>query len=326
MQADCADPETSDKGGRAPTRRPALPKVVEVPTLALIGLAYGMWLAALFVVPGWGVVWAVLLLALAVTLHSSLQHEVIHGHPTPWRAVNGALVAPALALVIPYMRFRDTHLAHHMDANLTDPYDDPESNYLDPVVWARLARPMRALLRFNNTLAGRMLIGPALGQIAFMAGDWRLLREAPAPQRRAILSAWAWHLVAVLPVLALAMLSPLPLWAVVLGTYLGLSILKIRTFLEHQAHEMTRGRTVIVEDRGPLAWLFLNNNYHVVHHMHPRVPWYKLPALYHARSARFLACNAGYRYRSYGEVFARHFLRAKDPVPHPLMDQPETDS
>ncbi len=35
------------------------------------------------------------------------------------------------------------HMAHHRDAILTDPYDDPESNYLDPAVWARLPRPLR---------------------------------------------------------------------------------------------------------------------------------------------------------------------------------------
>ena len=28
--------------------------------------------------------------------------------------------------------------------------------------------------------------------------------------------------------------------------------------------------------------------------------------------------NEGYRYASYGEVFRRYFLKAKDPVPHPV--------
>ena len=45
--------------------------------------------------------------------------------------LNAALVFPALSFTIPYMRFRDTHLAHHVDSRLTDPYDDPESCYLD---------------------------------------------------------------------------------------------------------------------------------------------------------------------------------------------------
>ena len=39
--------------------------------------------------------------------------------------LNEALVFPALSLAIPYQRFRDSHLAHHNDEILTDPYDDP---------------------------------------------------------------------------------------------------------------------------------------------------------------------------------------------------------
>ena len=58
--------------------------------------------------------------------------------------------------------------------------------------------------------------------------------------------------------ISLLAVSEMPFWAYLLSAYLGLSLLKIRTFLEHQAHEKARGRTVIIEDRGPLALLFLN--------------------------------------------------------------------
>ena len=93
-------------------------------------------------------------------------------------------------------------------------------------------------------------------------------------------------------------------------------MLKIRTFLEHRAHDKPRPRTAIVEDRGPLALLFLNNNLHVVHHHHPRLPWCRLPQAYRAQKARYLASNEGYRYASYAEVFRRYFLHAQDAVPH----------
>jgi fatty acid desaturase len=110
----------------------------------------------------------------------------------------------------------------------------------------------------------------------------------------------------------------LPLWAFFLATYAALSVLKIRTFLEHRAHDRARARTVIIEDRGPLALMFLNNNLHVVHHMHPRVAWYKLPALYRRHRDHYRRRNEAYIYRSYGEIFRAYFLRAKDPVPHPV--------
>lgn len=285
--------------------------VAEWPTLALAVACYGGVGIALWVLPVWA---AVLVLAPLVALHGSLTHEVVHGHPFRNQWLNAALVFPALTLVVPYMRFRATHLAHHHDERLTDPYDDPESNYLDPVVWGRMTRPMQALLAWNNTLLGRLLIGPLIGQMHWMASDFRLWRRGD----RSVIAGWLAHLPAAALVLGVAYLSPLPLWAYLSACYGGLSILKIRTFLEHRAHEKARGRTVIIEDRGLLALLFLNNNLHVVHHMHPKVPWYLLPRLYRANRDHYLRRNEGYRYRSYADVFRRYFWRSKDPVPHPI--------
>jgi len=290
----------------------------EWPTLTLLAACYAVWSVALFWLAPVALPLAILLVALASALHSSLTHEVIHGHPTDDDRLNQALVWPALGLLVPYRRFRDTHLAHHEDARLTDPYDDPESNYLDPAVWVRLPVWLRLLLRANNTLLGRMTLGPAIGQIAFMAGDWRAIRRGD----RAVLWAWLAHLSPLAAVLALVALSPMPIWAYAVAVYAGHSLLRIRTFLEHQAHEHTAARTVVIEDRGPLALLFLNNNFHLVHHMHPKVPWFRLPALYAQNAGRYLQRNRGYRYRSYAEIMARHLLRAKDPVPHPLWPHP----
>lgn len=282
------------------------------PTLALIIACYAAWGAALFWAP---TALALILLIPVIALQSSLQHEVMHGHPFANRPLSEALVTGSLNLAIPYFRFRDTHLAHHADATLTDPYDDPESNYLDPAVWARLPRVYRAVLAVNNTLLGRMLIGPLVGQVTFMAADARQIR-APG-----VAWGWAMHLAAAVPIVVLVALSPTPLWIYGVACYGALSVLKIRTFLEHQAHVSARGRTVIIEDRGPLAFLFLNNNFHVVHHMHPKVPWYRLPQIYGADREKYLRYNDGYCYTSYAQIFRQHLLRPKDPVPHPLYPQ-----
>lgn len=293
---------------------PARPlRRVELPTLALLIGCYALWALGLNLGGGW-LALGIALTAIGVTLHSSLSHEALHGHPTPHAALNAALVFPALILFIPYIRFRNLHLAHHHDEALTDPYDDPESNYLDPVVWAALPRWAQLLLRANNTLAGRILLGPLIGLALFARDEARLIWRG----ERAVASAWLWHIPAVALVLVAVHLSPMPVWAYLIAVYMGLSILKIRTFLEHRAHERASGRTVVIEDRGLLALLFLNNNLHVVHHIHPGLPWYSLPAQYAARRAHYLRRNGGYRYASYAEVFRCHFWRAKDPVAHPL--------
>lgn len=286
-------------------------------TFALILLCHGIWAAALFLVPAGAVGWA--MLVLAVILQSSLTHEVLHGHPFRSRLLNEALMFLPLGLFIPYGRFRDTHLAHHDDERLTDPYDDPESNFQDPVIWAAMPRWQQRVMRVNNTLAGRMLLGPLIGQFCFMKEDWAAVRAGD----RAIPRDWLLHMAGLVPVLWCAALSDLPVWLYLLAAYAGLSVLKIRTFLEHRAHEDMHARTVIVEDKGPLAFLFLFNNLHIVHHLHPGVAWYRLPGLYRAYREGFQAENQAYVYRSYGQIFRQYFLRAKDPVPHPLWQQGE---
>lgn len=284
---------------------------VEWPTLVLVGLCYVLILLALWFLP---TLLGIILLAPMVALHGSLTHEIVHGHPFSRQFWNAALVFPAVTLVVPYERFRATHLAHHRDELLTDPYDDPESNYLDPSVWKGLSGPIQRVLRFNNSLFGRMLIGPIVGQIAWMASDWRLCREGDRSVRRG----WLLHIPALAMMVAIIWIAPMSGWAYCLGAYGGLSILRIRTYLEHRAHEKARARTVIVEDRGLFSLLFLNNNFHVVHHMHPKVPWYRLPALYAEHRDHYLRRNDGYRYGSYAEIFRQFFFRPKDPVPHPL--------
>lgn len=287
----------------------------EAPTLALIIAVYALWL--------WGTtgLWHVspllgwIVVALCIAQFSSLQHEVLHGHPFRSRRANEALVFPGLTLFVPYRRFRDTHIAHHNDPRLTDPYDDPETNYLDPEAWARLGRPARRLLRINNLLLGRILLGPAISTVMFVRGDFRLIRAGD----RKVTAAWALHALAVALVLAwLGATGGMALWAYVLAAYAAFGLLKIRTFLEHRAEAAVPERTVIVEDRGPLALLFLNNNLHAVHHLYPGIAWHRLPRVYAEGRDGFQAQNGGYVYRSYAQIFRRHLLQAKDPVPHPL--------
>ena len=291
------------------------PSQFELPTLAMLLLTYLVWGLATVWVAGWSTGLAMVLVVLSAAQHSSLQHEALHGHPTRLRFINELLVFPSLSLCIPYGRFRDSHLEHHHDERLTDPYDDPESNYLDPKVWNGLPGWWKAVLRVNNTLAGRILLGPAVSQIAFMRGDWKAWKNG----KQGILSAWLWHIPSVaLVIWWMASFSPMPVWAWLVATYFALSVLKIRTYLEHRAHDDAQGRTVVIEDRGPLSLIFLNNNLHVVHHTHPGVPWYELPVMFREHRDRYLGSNDGYYFRNYGQIFAKFLFKAKDPVPHPL--------
>ena len=124
------------------------------------------------------------LTGIAIAQQSSLQHELLHGHPFRSALLNELLGTPALSLTVPYGRFRATHLAHHHDPLLTDPYDDPESNYMDPDVWIKTPGWLRSLYRLNNTLLGRIVLGPILGNLLWLGSEARLLAEGAPGVRR----------------------------------------------------------------------------------------------------------------------------------------------
>ena len=97
-----------------------------------------------------------------VTWQLNLQHETIHGHPTRNRRVNEAIGCWPLSLWLPYSIYRSTHLAHHRDENLTDPFEDPESYYWTASGWGGLGPVWRALAYARTTLLGRVTLGPSL--------------------------------------------------------------------------------------------------------------------------------------------------------------------
>ena len=285
------------------------------PTLFVIFICYAAFgvsttiLADAFPLAGF------VLLTLAITLHSSLQHEMMHGNFSRNRFIATAAVFPAIGLFIPYERFRDTHLEHHQNEILTDPYDDPESNYLDPAIWQAMPHWQKVIFTFNNTLCGRMIIGPAISLISFWREDLRSIMAG----RQYVTRAYIMHGLGVVPVLCwLVLFGEMPAVVYLLACYGGISLLKVRTFLEHQAHENSDGRTVIIEDRGFFSFLFLNNNLHALHHENPNLPWFELPRAYRQSRAEILDRNKHYIYRSYGQIFRRYFFRSKDQVAHPL--------
>ncbi|MDF1777250.1 MAG: fatty acid desaturase [Rhizobiaceae bacterium] len=283
-------------------------------TVALIIFCYAMWLLLVFGLSRYSIVIACLALIPVITLHSSLQHECLHGHPFRWSFLNDALASVPIGLFIPYLRFKDSHLKHHQNAQICDPFDDPESWYLEQAFWHRLPRVLKFLFDVNNTLAGRLLLGPGFVLVRTAITDGRAMLQGD----RMVLRAWAIHLSLLVPlVVIIAQWSPMGLATYLLASYGGLSLLMVRTYLEHQAEENARGRSVIIEDKSLLSLLFLNNNLHAVHHAYPAVAWHQLPSLYQRNRDRFLAMNKGYYYRNYAEILRQFAFRRKERVPFP---------
>jgi fatty acid desaturase len=255
-------------------------------------------------------------MAVMVALHSSLQHEALHGHPTRHGWFNEALVFLPLGLFYPYRRFKTLHLRHHHDERLTDPYDDPESYYHARSDYMGYGQWFRAVLSANNTMLGRFLLGPGLMVYGFARSELALARAGDGK----VVDAWVRHLAGLVAVFVLVqLLFGIPFWLYALtSAYFGLALITIRTFAEHRWQEAVDGRTIIVE-RSPLALLFLNNNLHYVHHKLPTLAWYRLPAAFRANRQHYVSANHGYVYPGYLALI-RHFgLRQKEPVVHPAL-------
>lgn len=261
--------------------------------------------------------WVVLPLGgVIVCLHGSLQHEATHGFPTRWEALNCWIVGPSLWLWLPYLSYRKTHRAHHIDQNLTDPEIDPESNYLTARQISQMS-PLRLWVRDRmRTLAGRMFLGPAYycfftwrAKItAFRHGNWEQLGPV------------LWHIPGVTVVLYWVMgVCDIPFWAyVAFFAYPGTALTVVRSYAEHRAAEQVERRTAICESIWFWNWMYLYNNLHLIHHRYPRQVWHKRPEQYRLEKAALLAEPGAYRLPGYGAIFAQWFLTPKEPLRHPL--------
>jgi fatty acid desaturase len=218
-------------------------------------------------------------------------------------------------LWIPYDRYRNSHLTHHVNDRLTDPIDDPESNYWTPGDWDRLGKFRRRLVAMQATLAGRIFIGPW----------WRISRYLVKEAKRfikgepGVRSAWILHLVACVPVVYWVIaVCHMPFWLYAVAMVIpGNGILLIRSFAEHRANPDMHERTAIVEGSRLLGPLFLYNNLHSLHHEEPLIPWYRYNARYRAVRDRLIEENGGLVYRTYFDLARRYLFRPHDQLVHP---------
>jgi len=273
----------------------------EWPTWLLIVTIYGGW---------FGIATHARLLGLPMTV----ALLAVFGSPF----INGLLGFAPLAVWFPYPVYRDLHLQHHDDPHLTHPEFDPESYFVSRDAWQQAGPLTRTLLTLRNTFGGRLLLGPAFSIAATatqalrkpLRGDWRdvpmWLAHCAA---LAALTWWLDHACGIAP------------WLFIAGVgYPALALSSVRSFHEHRAADAHEQRSVINEAAWFWRLLFLNNNYHSVHHDLPGVPWYALRNVYRARRGDYLARNGGFVVRGYMEWLRRHALKPVAHAMHPFAD------
>ncbi len=103
----------------------------------------------------------------------------------------------------------------------------------------------------------------------------------------------------------------MPLWQYALFVvYPGLCLGMLRSFFEHHYAVRPGHRTAIVESGFPFNLLFLNNNLHLIHHLSPALPWFRIPAVWRAARTELLEHNGGFYFAGYSRLAAKHIFRA----------------
>ena len=249
--------------------------VVAWPTVALgvvLGVSYPAVVA--MAMSGYLVLWLAVPLAAVITyLSYTVLHESVHGSITGSREslrwLNRALgYVAAWITMIPLTAHRHEHIAHHRYAN--DEAHDPDFHIGE--MRDSLLAPPRAALRawvsqFSYYAENRWNKAPTSEKIQL--GLEVIVALAP---RLALIVAGYW--VEGLAVFVLAWL---------IG---AMGLLYLFAYIVHRPHEQI-GRygdtsTILVPRawRRLLTWLWMYQNYHSIHHLFPRVPFYRYPDVY----------------------------------------------
>lgn len=301
----CTDPMTTELK-QVTTQADAF----EWPTWLLWLTIWAGWLALVLNFEHLPLWFSTPLLVVLCAWYMSFQHELTHGHPTRSAAINRLLGLAPLAVWYPYDTYKVNHLKHHDDARLTEPGVDPESNYVPRAEAQHLSGLGRWLKTSQRTVLGRVVVGPALVILDLIKVTVRGIFQGDFSMPKV----WAVHL----PILLLLLWGLERYTAVsalyyccVVG-YFAVGLAMVRSLYEHRPDTLPAHRTVINE--AALFWrlLYLNNNYHVVHHNFPGIPWYRIPAMYRADAAGYQARNNGFVVPGYFSLLRKNLWTPVD--------------
>lgn len=238
--------------------------------LAILGsFATVCWAGATGQIPLWlGLILnSLILYACQTPLHEAC-HGNIAGRDSRFMWLNHIIGFLCGAILLhEYRAFRATHLMHHRDTN------NPE---LDPDHWVKVKSPLMVVWRcltifaFYNHFFFKHIV---------------FNRDVPGNRKLAM------HVIAVYWGLYTIMfwLLVFGFWQELLALWVGPHILGSAiiifffAYLTHEPHDETdRYRdTNVFQVKGPLErivnWLYLYQNYHLIHHLFPRVPFYLYP-------------------------------------------------
>lgn len=257
---------------------------------AIVGMA--VWVGA-----GWPLWWAMMLpLGIMIAFAFAIEHEATHRTLLPsgrWNDAVGHLCGVLIAL--PFLWFRWFHLAHHRHTN--DPDHDPE------LQGGPRPASRRAWVWHVSGVPYWLAEAQVIWRLARGRADDRFI---PDGARSRVVAEARWMLAAYALVAASLLVTPLLFWVWILPVLLGQVALRIFLLAEHadcpQVADMFANTRTTFTTR-LMRLVTWNASFHVEHHVHPQVPFHRLPDLHALMREDLRETANGYA------AFTRDFLK-----------------
>jgi fatty acid desaturase len=276
-----------DRAASHPARRQALRNAGEpIPKLALPTIAVYLTALTVFIlsttagIAGWVWIWVMIAVNAAVIFAMfTVVHEAVHYLISSKRWVNALVGRLAWVFVTPmssFPAFRFIHIAHHKYVNDHD--NDPDAYAARASTWRLPFHWPSAELFYLIYYIRRLESRPT----AEYAETAVLFTLSMAGLTVATITGNLWTLAAVF-------LIPQRIAITLLGWWFD--------WLPHHGLEVTKRSSHYssARVRVGMEWLFtplmLSQNYHLVHHLHPAIPFYRCARMWRHNEETYLARN-----------------------------------
>lgn len=273
-------PSPADRIKRIPSPDEPRPPLIAKPVLALFAGGLALWIgsSALALTGTWPLALSVPLNAIASFLLFTVSHDASHHSISSSARVTSWIGRVATAFFAPHAGFRTwrfIHMQHHRFTNEDDGRDPDHYTNVGP----RWALPLRWLTV----------------DLYYMVFYLPQLRSRPRGERRELYATWL--VIGGAGAAAIATGHALELIALYLGPARLAIVFLAWSFdylphhgLEHATAQTNRFQAT--RNRIGLEWLLspllLNQNYHLVHHLHPTIPFHRYVAVWRKREDAYL--------------------------------------
>ena len=277
---------------------------IALPTVILSFFSFSVWIYMFYLRYVYGTPWYITLIPSTLSTYLSFTplHDAIHGSVSRVKTINNipAHLTSIQFFYSPYSVFRIVHLLHHRYTN--DPMRDPDyfstSRYtiLLPLKW--IVHLFHYFLHF-----------------------FHIRSKYPSEWRNLIM----WNIFFVAPVvMTMNTLDFIVLW--LLPAHIAITFMVCMfDYIPHKPHKITRKEDIykctnvvdsvfsddistseIPHESGLISLLTLNQSYHSIHHLYPRVPFYKYHGIW----------------KRYGEEFRKRGVESVPIVERPNIEIP----